>query len=324
MCDRYFSSSSTEHVPPSAGVHMFPHNRDVCMLIPCAYPHALVAVRPAGALSGPGSMASIASGRLSYTLGFQGPCLTIDVACSSSLAACHAGFNALQQRECVSSLAAGVTVILVPENSLALAIMKVSSAAGRCFVFDIRADGYVRGEACAAIVLAPADEVSSSSAQICGSASRQDGRSASLTAPSGVAQHDLFVAALSRAGVQHDALLAVEVAANGSSLGDPIEARSVAKALLPAGRPVPLILHNFKGYMGHGEHASGVVALAKVVAEVTRSTASPNAQLRVVNRLVYMALEGKTGVLPSQQTRRTAPLLREAVADGGGTLTSRV
>ena len=139
-----------------------------------------------------------------------------------------------------------------------------------------------------------------------------------------MAQHDLFVAALSRAGVQHDALLAVEVAANGSGLGDPIEARSVAKALLPAGRPVPLILHNFKGYMGHGEHASGVVALAKVVAEVTRSTASPNAQLRVVNRLVYMALEGKTGVLPSQQTRRTAPLLREAVADGGGPLASDI
>ena len=142
-----------------------------------------------------------------------------------------------------------------------------------------------------------------------------------------MAQQDLFIAALSRAGVQHDALVAVEVAANGSALGDPIEAFSVAKALLPAGRPVPLsalILHNFKGYMGHGEHTSGIVALAKVVAEVTRPTASPNAQLRVVHRLVYMTLEGKTGVLPSQQTRRTAPLLREAVADGGGTLTSRV
>merc|ERR1711995_236267 len=136
-----------------------------------------------------GSSPSIASGRLSYALGLHGPCTTYDAACSAALVACHAGLRALQLGECADSLSLGVTLMLAPGAGASFAVAGMTSARGRSHTFDARADGYVRGEACGGVALSCGD----GELGLLGSAVRQDGRSASLTAPNGQAQQWLLV-----------------------------------------------------------------------------------------------------------------------------------
>merc|ERR1712091_425643 len=103
---------------------------------------------PAGSsvYSATGSSASIASGRLSYALGLHGPCASYDTACSAALAACHAGLRALQGGECERGIAAGVTLMLIPDYGIVFAISGLTSLLGHSHTFDTRADGYARGE----------------------------------------------------------------------------------------------------------------------------------------------------------------------------------
>merc|ERR1712091_674729 len=100
-----------------------------------------------------GSTSSIASGRVSYSLGLQGPCVSYDTACSAALAAAHAGLRALQLAECAVGLVAGVTLMLAPGVGLSFAVAGMTSPRGRSHTFDARADGYARGEACGGVAL---------------------------------------------------------------------------------------------------------------------------------------------------------------------------
>lgn len=131
---------------------------------------------------------SVASGRVSYALGLHGPCSSIDTACSASLAASHLAMRVLQRDECEQHAVVGVNLILrmAPKGS-SVTIPGMTSLLGRCHSFDRRADGYARAEACSASVLHARGQLSSAP-QARGSAVRQDGRSASLTAPNGQAQ----------------------------------------------------------------------------------------------------------------------------------------
>ena len=94
---------------------------------------------------------SIASGRVSFALGLQGPCASFETACSASLVAGHSAARALQHAECDTHLAAGVNLMLLQSSSIGLAIAGMTSVAGRCHTFDSRADGFCRGEGCSAV-----------------------------------------------------------------------------------------------------------------------------------------------------------------------------
>ena len=168
----------------------------------------VLAASPAGGsvYAATGSTPSIASGRLSYALGLHGPCATYDTACSAALVACHAGLRALQRAECAAGVAAGATLFLAPTTSTSFAVAGMTSARGRSHTFDARADGYARGEACGAAALRTSVG-GSSSPRLLGSAVRQDGRSASLTAPNGQAQQGLLAAALAEAGAPEDCIV---------------------------------------------------------------------------------------------------------------------
>ena len=175
-----------------------------------------------------GNAYSVAAGRLSYHLGLQGPSLAIDTACSSSLVAVHLASQALRLGECDLALAGGVNLILTPEMNINFSKARMMAADGRCKTFDAAADGYVRGEGCALVVLrrlsdalADGDRVF---AVIKGSAINQDGRSGGLTAPNGPAQEAVIRAALANAGVEASAVGYVEThgtgdAARGSDRG---------------------------------------------------------------------------------------------------------
>ena len=144
-----------------------------------------------------------AAGRLSYVLGLHGECEAIDTACSASLVACHHARSTMVLRDCPNSLFAGVNMMFLPSTTAAYSAAGITSRSGRSFAFDARADGFIRGEGCCAYVLGQGVECFEALAELAGTAVRQDGRSASLTAPNGRAQQLLLNATLADARMQH-------------------------------------------------------------------------------------------------------------------------
>jgi len=269
----------------------------------------VLALSPAGAsvYAATGASLSIAAGRLSYVLGLHGPCVSCDTACSAALVAGHAALSALKLKECAVGLVSAVMLMLSPGAGMSFAIAGMTSARGRSHSFDARADGYARGEACGAVALQHVDD-GYASVKVHGSAVRQDGRSASLTAPNGQAQRGLLVASCSSAGVSRDLLSLVEAHGTGTELGDPIEAGALVAAMLQGRRgSAPLAASSIKANVGHAEAAAGMTGMLKLVLGLQAGMAAPNAQLRVLNPHVHACLHGYAdGVLPVQAARLLA------------------
>ena len=213
---------------------------------------------------------SVASGRLSYLLGLQGPSLTIDTACSSSLVAVHLACQALRSGDCRMALAGGVNLILSPDLYVALSHSRMLSPDGRCRTFDAAADGFARGEGAGAVVLKRLSDAQADGdrilAVVLGSAVNQDGASSGLTAPNGPAQEAVVREAISRAGIAPGRVSYVEAHGTGTQLGDPLELRALG-AVFAADRPPdrPLLVGSVKTNVGHLEAAAGVTGLIKVV-----------------------------------------------------------
>jgi acyl transferase domain-containing protein/NADPH:quinone reductase-like Zn-dependent oxidoreductase/SAM-dependent methyltransferase len=211
---------------------------------------------------------SVASGRLSYLLGLQGPSLTIDTACSSSLVAVHLACQALRSGDCRMALAGGVNVILAPELYIALSQAHMLSPEGRCKTFDASADGFARGEGSAVVVLKRLRDAEADGDRILavvrGTAVNQDGPSSGLTAPNGPAQESVIREALSRAGIAPRQVSYIEAHGTGTQLGDPLELRALG-AVFADGRETPLYVGSLKTNVGHLEAAAGVAGLIKLV-----------------------------------------------------------
>ncbi|MBV8886873.1 MAG: type I polyketide synthase [Chroococcidiopsidaceae cyanobacterium CP_BM_RX_35] len=221
------------------------------------------------------------AGRLSYTLGMQGPCMAIDTACSSSLVAVHLACQSLRNGECNHALAGGVNLILSPENTIALSHAKMLSPDGRCKTFDADADGIGRGEGCGILVLKRLSDAvkdgDNTLALIRGSAVNQDGTSSGFTVPNKAAQETLIRQALARAKVQPSEVDYVEAHGTGTSLGDPIEVRALG-AVLGEGRSseLPLKIGAVKTNIGHLESAAGVASLIKVILSLQHQQIPPH------------------------------------------------
>ena len=249
------------------------------------------------ASSGPFAMnstfCSMLVGRISYTLGLQGPSIPYDTACSSSLSAFHGALCALQRQETDLALLAGVNVMCHSDISQLFAASGMTSPTGKSYTFDSRADGYARAEACCCAVL----QVDWSEAMQClAGAVRQDGRSASLTAPNGVAQQVLLRAALQWAGQTTAGAFLLEAHGTGTSLGDPIETRAMV-----AVREEPQLLATMgcKANFGHTEPAAGLTGMLKLSLAMQHAAEAPNAQLRAINPHVKSAMhEGQLSSLP--------------------------
>ena len=235
-----------------------------------------------------GQATSAAAGRLSYTLGFQGPSMAIDTACSSSLVAIHLACQSLRAKECQMAVAGGVNVIIAPEITISFCKTRMLSPTGRCKTFDAGADGYVRGEGCGMIVLKRfSDAVRDNNnilALIRGSAVNQDGRSSSLTAPNGLAQQALVCQALNVAGIRPSEVDYIEAHGTGTALGDPIELEALGE-VLGEGRDErhPFLVGSVKTNIGHLESAAGVAGLIKVILSLQNEEIPPHLHLEEVN-----------------------------------------
>ena len=230
------------------------------------------------AYSATGNAHAVAVGRIAYLLGLRGPAVAIDSACSSSLVTIHLACQSLRLRESDLALAGGVSLILRPETQIAMAKWGMLSPNGRCYSFDSRADGFVRGEGCGVVVLKRlTDAVRDGDrvlAVVRGSAVNQDGRSNGLTAPNTIAQQDVIRAALRSANVPAGSVNYIEAHGTGTGLGDPIEFEALADQY---GRgEAQCALGAVKSNFGHLEAAAGIAGFIKAALSVQRAQIPPN------------------------------------------------
>jgi acyl transferase domain-containing protein/NADPH:quinone reductase-like Zn-dependent oxidoreductase/acyl carrier protein len=234
-----------------------------------------------------GNTMSVAANRISYVFDLRGPSLAVDTACSSSLVALHQACELLRNGGAPLALAGGVNLLLHPYPFVGFTKASMLSARGRCRPFAADADGYVRAEGAAMLVLKPLRDALADGnrihAVIRASGVNTDGaRKSALTIPSADAQAELMRRVLGASGLHAADIAYVEAHGTGTKVGDPIEAAAIA-AVYGADRATPLPIGSIKSNVGHLEPASGMAGLAKAIAVLAHREVPPTLHAAELN-----------------------------------------
>ncbi|MEU3391565.1 SDR family NAD(P)-dependent oxidoreductase [Streptomyces albidoflavus] len=225
---------------------------------------------------GTGTSPSVASGRISYLLGLEGPAITIDTACSSSGVAIHQAVRSLRNGETDLALAGGCTVLAGPGMFVDYARKGALSPDGRCRTFADTANGTVWAEGAGVLVLEPLSKAQRLGRRILGvikgTAVNQDGASNGLTAPSGRAQVKVINQTLKDAGLLPGDVQLVEAHGTATKLGDPIEANAIQATYGQVERDEPVWIGSFKSSVGHSMAAAGVGGVIKCLMAMKAAT----------------------------------------------------
>ncbi|MBF6084228.1 aminotransferase class I/II-fold pyridoxal phosphate-dependent enzyme [Nocardia cyriacigeorgica] len=243
---------------------------------------------------GSGNGYFMTANRLSYQLDLRGPSMAIDTACSSSLAAIHLACTALASGECDQALAGGVNLVLSPAVGIFYTQAGLSAPDARCKPFSGRADGIVRGEGAAVLVLRRLADAQAAGlpiyAVIKGSAVNSDGRSNGITAPNRWAQQQVVEQAYERAGVRAQDVDFIEAHGTGTVLGDMIEVKALGA--LHAGRARPCGIGSVKGNLGHTEGAAGIAGVIKAALALHHRLVPPTRYADTENPTLRLAHHG--------------------------------
>ncbi|KAF8817748.1 putative type I fatty acid synthase, partial [Cardiosporidium cionae] len=261
---------------------------------------------PCGPFSGTGSAAAILPNRVSYVFGFRGPSVMFDTACSSSLVALDAAVDKIQSNNCSGAIVGGVNLLLSPHYFVAFCKARMLSPDCRCRSFDIRANGYARGEGVVAFMLKSLEDARRERKPILaivrGTAVNHDGRSASLTAPNGPSQQEVCRTALRKGGIRPGDVSIVESHGTGTSLGDPIEMGAL-KAVYGQSHSqsdAPLFIGALKTNIGHLEGAAGAAGFLKLILCLQYQEIPPNLHFETLNP--YIDISNFSAVFPKAVT----------------------
>lgn len=234
-----------------------------------------------------GNLFSVVSGRVSYFLGINGPCLTVDTACSSSLVSIDIACKRLHMRETSLAIAGGVNLTLRPESVIMECKANMLAEDGRCKTFDASADGFGRGEGCGVVILKRLSDALRDGdhilALIKGTAVNHGGATNGLTVPSGLAQMKLLRIALANAKISAEDVSYLEAHGTGTTLGDAIEVEAFGTVFKRGDKENPLVIGSVKTNIGHTESAAGVAGVIKVVLSLQNKEIPAHLNLKKIN-----------------------------------------
>jgi acyl transferase domain-containing protein/thioesterase domain-containing protein/SAM-dependent methyltransferase/NAD(P)-dependent dehydrogenase (short-subunit alcohol dehydrogenase family) len=242
-----------------------------------------------------GNIAALLPNRISWLFDFRGPSEAIDTACSGSLVALHRAILALRHGEAEVAVAGGVSLMLSSDAEETVKRLGVGSSDGRCRVFDAGADGYVKGEGVAAVVLKPLTAALADGdpvlAVIRGSAVGHGGHAQTITAPDALAEADVIAAAIADAGVPAASLGMIEAHGTGTQLGDPVEIEGLKAVFrrLGGGTAGTCAVGSVKSNIGHLEPAAGLAGLIKTVQALRHGVIPPTIHFTAANPLIELA-----------------------------------
>ncbi|KAJ5908568.1 hypothetical protein N7495_001250 [Penicillium taxi] len=282
----------------------------------------------------PGGNRAFTPGRINYYFKFSGPSVSVDTACSSSLAAIHIACNSLWRNECDSAVAGGVNILTNPDNHAGLDRGHFLSRTGNCTTFDDAADGYCRADGIGSIVLKRLEDAQADNdpiyGVISGAYTNHSAESVSITRPHVGAQAFIFDKLLNEADVDPKDVSYIEMHGTGTQAGDAVEMQSVLSTFAPDYRRGPtqsLHLGSAKSNIGHGESASGVSALVKVLVMMQKNMIPPHCGIKtkinhnfptdLQKRNVHIAMEPTPWNRPEDGKRRS--FINNFSAAGGNT-----
>ena len=238
-----------------------------------------------------GSAVCANAGRISYTFGFQGPSVTVDTACSSSLVATHLAVQSLRKGESNLAIAGAVNLILEPELSICFTALSGLSKDSRCRPFSNQANGFVRSEGAAIIVLKRLNDAINDNdnilAVIKGTAVNQDGKSNGFTAPSVLAQTKLIQTAIKDAQLDPKDIEYIEAHGTGTKIGDPIELEALSTVFSSTKTNAnPLHIASIKSNIGHTESVAGLAGLIKNILSINQRILPKNLHSEELNQFV--------------------------------------
>ena len=225
-------------------------------------------IRKIDQFSSTGCALSVIANRISFALNLTGPSLTIDTACSSSLVAFDVAFGHLQTGECDVAIVCAPNILITGEMfHTACCRSGLLAQDGRCKSFDIKGDGYGRGEGVAAVVIKPTktaiDDRDDIYAEVLACGVNSDGQTAiPMTAPSEVTQSILFQRVLQESGLSKDDIQYIEAHGTGTAVGDVVEMSSLAAVYGNSNKRI-LRLGSVKSNINHTESTAGLAGLIK-------------------------------------------------------------